>query len=501
MKCKKSTIFMITLSAIASAVFLLACSLSTTPLLQYTPGQDSAFFRLVGVGMTKGLLPYRDFFDMKGPYLFWIQQLGQRIASGRLGIFLVQWVAMSVSVFFFFRCLKLADEKLPLWGYPLLLLPMGYVMSYTMTGGNLTEEWSMPFLSICLYLFLRWLCRAGRPEKEAQDHNIWAGFFYGAVFGILALIRVTNAALIGAILLTVTCDLIAWKHWKNLLENAGMFLLGVAAGLLPGLLWCLAKGILGEMLSQVFFFGFVYSGESGLLDSLNTMGLVRWCLLLPLVPLISLAVFREKDWRCWLFFAASAFTTVLAALMGNGYCHYFVLAIPNLVFAAFLFVKGQKGNQKLARRKLRAAASLLLVLAVLAAQWPLFRPRALEEVRYAMYCAMSRTEDREDFDAVQSIASRIPEGKAVYVYGLPSCSAFYIQAGLLPPNQYCDWQPHYIQLDPEIGRQIEGYLRSEDAQFVVTLLEEIEPEQIRAVLEENYTPAYTAGSYRLWEKK
>ncbi len=497
MKHKKSAFFMIALSAIASMVFLLICSLSTTPLLQYAPGQDSAFFRLVGVGMTKGLLPYRDFFDMKGPYLFWIQYLGQLISPGRLGIFLLQWLAMSVSVFFFLRCLGLADERCPLWGCLLVLLPLGYVMSYTMTGGNLTEEWSMPFLSVCLYLFLCWLCKAKTRQAEAQDHPIWAGFFYGAVFGIMALIRVTNAALVGGILLTVTCDLIVWKRWKNLLANAGMFLLGVIAGLLPGVLWCLAKGILGEMLSQVFFFGFAYSGESGLLDSLYTMGPVRWCLLLPLLPLIPLVLFREKDWRCWLFFAASAFTTVLAALMGNGYCHYFVLAIPNLVFAAFLFAE----EHPKARGGVKRLICLALVLAVLAAQWPLFRPRALEEVRYAMYCALTHTEDREDFDAVQAIVNRIPEGKTAYVYGFPSCSAFYIQAGLLPPNKYCDWQPHYIQLDPEIGHEIESYLRSGDADFVVTPLEETEPEQIRAVLEEKYGSVYTAGNYRLWKTK
>ena len=55
-----------------SASFMGVCSLSTTPLLCYSVGQDAAFFQLVGQGMTRGMLPYRDFFDMKGPYLFLI---------------------------------------------------------------------------------------------------------------------------------------------------------------------------------------------------------------------------------------------------------------------------------------------------------------------------------------------------------------------------------------------------------------------------------------------
>ena len=493
-KINTSSILRLFVIAALSAAFLAVCSLSTTPLLQFNPGQDSAFFRLVGLGMTKGMLPYRDFFDMKGPYLFWLEWLGQAIAPGRLGAFVIQWLCMTVSVSFIAKCLDLAGKRLPLWGLGLALLPMGYVMSYTMTGGNLTEELSMPFLMPCLYLFLCWLTRRG------GTHSVRAGFFYGVVFGAMALIRVTNAALIGAILLTVTCDLISGRQWKNLLANAGMFLLGIAAGVLPGIVWCQSQGILGEMLSQVFFFGFAYSEESGLVNSLSSMGLVRLCLLLPLLPLIPLALYRERDWRCWLFFGASAAMVVLAALMGNGYCHYFVLSIPNLVFAAFLAVRGErrKGSGKV---WLRRAAVLCLTAGVLAAQWPLFRPRALEEVRYAMYCAVNDVEDREEYNAVQAVMARAPEGEPVYVYGFASCSAVYIQANRLPPMKYCDWQPHYIQLDQEIGNQIKGYLCSEASHWVVTPAEQTEPEEIRDTLEELYTPVFTAGNCRLWEKK
>lgn len=479
--------------AAISAAFLAVCSLSTTPLLQYYPGQDSAFFRLVGLGMTKGMLPYRDFFDMKGPYLFWLEWLGQVIAPGRLGAYLVQWLCMTVSVYFIAKCLNLA-KKTPLWVLGLALLPMGYIMSYTMTGGNLTEELSMPFLMPCLYLFLRWLIGGGGA------HNVRAGFFYGVVFGVMALIRVTNAALIGAILLTVTCDLIFGRQWRNLLVNAGMFLLGIAAGVLPGILWCRSRGILGEMLSQVFFFGFAYSEESGLMSSLSSMGQVRLCLLLPLLPLIPLVLYREKDWRCWLFFAASAATVTLAAMMGNGYCHYFVLSIPNMVFAAFLFVweQGRKAGRK---GRMCGAIALCLTAAVLAAQWPLFRPRALEEVRYAMYCAANKLEDREEYDAVQAVMAKVPAEEPMYVYGFASCSAVYIQADRLPPIKYCDWQPHYIQLDKEIGREIESFLSSENSRWVVTPVGEIEPESIQSILEERYTSIFQAGNCRLWEKK
>ena len=63
---------------------------NSSPLTPNFVGSDSAFFRLVGQGMTKGMLPYRDFFDMKGPYLFLIEYLAQLVSYGRLGIFIIE---------------------------------------------------------------------------------------------------------------------------------------------------------------------------------------------------------------------------------------------------------------------------------------------------------------------------------------------------------------------------------------------------------------------------
>ena len=80
-------LFRVLLLMILAVGYLAVCSLSTTPLLRYNVGQDAAFFRLVGEGMTKGMLPYRDYFDMKGPYLFLMEYLGQLLLPGRLGVF------------------------------------------------------------------------------------------------------------------------------------------------------------------------------------------------------------------------------------------------------------------------------------------------------------------------------------------------------------------------------------------------------------------------------
>ena len=256
--------------------YLVVCSLSTTPLLKYNVGQDAAFFRLVGEGMTKGMLPYRDYFDMKGPYLFLMEYAGQLLLPGRLGAFAVQCVCLFVTLLFAHKCFDLAfpEKGCPLWAELLLLLPGAVMLSYTMTGGNLTEELSMPFLMPCLYLFLKYLNGTRLPTPENQDHSGKAGFFYGVV-------RITNAAIIGTILLTVTCNLLAWKRFRNLFANAGMFLLGLLAGIAPACIWAACNGTLEEMIAQVFAFGFAYSDEVDFLAKL-------WNLAMPFDGAVSL---------------------------------------------------------------------------------------------------------------------------------------------------------------------------------------------------------------------
>ena len=261
--------------------YLAVCSLSTTPLLKYNVGQDAAFFRLVGEGMTKGMLPYRDYFDMKGPYLFLMEYAGQLLLPGRLGAFAVQCVCLFVTLLFAHKCFDLGfpEKGCPLWAELLLLLPGAVMLSYTMTGGNLTEELSMPFLMPCLYLCLKYLGVTRIPSPENQDHPPLYGLYYGFAFGIMAMVRITNARRhTGAILLTVTCNLLVWKRFRNLFANAGMFLLGLLAGIAPACIWAACNGILEEMIAQVFAFGFAYSDEVGFIAKLWNLKTIWPCL-------------------------------------------------------------------------------------------------------------------------------------------------------------------------------------------------------------------------------
>ena len=164
-------------------------------------GCDSAFFILVGQGMTKGLLPYRDFFDMKGPFLFFLEFIGQMISYGRTGAFIIQCINLSVCLYIIGKTSDMFSYRL-IWLHRLVaFLPVLTVAVMTFEGGNLTEEFCLPVILLSLYFCLRYFKETEITHE--YKHPVMYSLFYGAAVGYICFIRITNAATIGAVLVTV----------------------------------------------------------------------------------------------------------------------------------------------------------------------------------------------------------------------------------------------------------------------------------------------------------
>ncbi len=481
-------------------VFLLLFAGATSPLAKNAWGYDSAFFILVGQGITKGLLPYRDFFDMKGPYLFLIEYIGQKIAYGRLGAFVMEWIFLTLTLAAADAIYRLAlkKDKAPVLFECVLLLPILLIACATFDSGNYTEEYSLPFLMFSTYLAVRYF-RAADADDCAAHPPLYA-VFYGFSFGVLALIRITNAATIGAILLTIALHLLRTKQIKNLFSNALAFIAGVGIAAAPMIIYYAAHGVLSEMLTQVFLFGVSYSSEIGFAAKVRILltGIYMPCLIFPWLPVLVLLLSREKRGYYWLFSVSSAVLICIAITMGNGYLHYFTLSFPNIVLALYFWVEFNDGTlAKKVPKVLRVAVIALVCLGIAGVAFLAPRVPMLQK---ALGNYSVTTGDYSDKN-LQQICAQIPQEDrdSVYVYSVESCSAWYAQAGLFPPNRYCDWQAHYIQLNPQIGDELESWLRGDGAKWIVGSVQyPFGPKQIRNAIEDNYTEYFRNSSYILY---
>ena len=462
---------------LASFVFLAVFSYFTSPFTNCNNGNDAAFFRLVGQGMTKGYLPYRDFFDMKGPYLFFIEYFGQILSYGRKGIFLIQWINLFVSFVIISKLFELYQIKNRLLEF-VLMLPIAYIASFTFEGGNLTEEFSLVPLLSCMYL-----CAVFFEKGERYDSNkfYWrSSAWFGFCFGFLLMIRITNAALICAMVITVALYLIKNKKMKQLFICEGSFILGVIVALCPAILFFWMKDLLSEMLEAVFVLGFKYSGEKTFIQHVvETLQSDRnQQLLLIAIPCFVPIILHWKGWReRFLVFVGSVFT-FLSIASGNNYTHYYTLTIPLLVLCEIAVVNSfHEKNGK------RAVFAAILTAVMFISQLSI-----MLQYLYSAYLHLFQPGRFDTEQLVQDISTKIPEEdhQSVFCYNInPN---WYTYADLFPCIKYCGWQNHYIALMPEIY---------DDLQFTFSvnppawLLEEM-------LNSNTYQLAYQNSSYALY---
>lgn len=459
-----------------AAVYCLIFSWYSTPLLPKTVGYDASFFRLVGEGMTKGYLPFRDFFDQKGPYLYFIEYLAQIIWPGRIGIFILEILSIGASCFLAYKTASLFIRH-TLLRYGCVVIMLGTVAVF-FGGGNLVSEWCLPLSMLCVYLFARHYTadlEAPHPAKYA--------FWYGLCFTAIAFVRIIDAALICAVVFSALVLLLKNKQFKVLLQNMGMFLLGCAAAAVPVLVWAAVNGILQDMFYQVFVFGFLYAAD-------NTASF-RPALLLLLVPVIYLIFsFKKMPLVFKLFYISGTISSGIAVNVGGGYIHYSIIMMPLLVLSV-IEIAAVLESGRFDRKKGLLLISVLLVF--------MTQGESLVRCVYDTYKVQVQHVFDRDYDNAVDILSYIPENERNNVLSFDASFIPYIAGEFFPCNRYCGWQSHYIELQPSIADEMVEAMSETPVLWMITSADRtVEDEKIAACLKSDYELFAQNETYSLY---
>lgn len=464
---------------ISGILFLMFFSYMTSPLFPRAYGWDSAFFQLVGEGMTKGYLPYRDFYDMKGPWLFFIEYAAQILVYGRTGIFLLQCVSLGFVLFFCRRIYRKYFNGGGIWGSLITVLPLYAVLSSTIEGGNLTEEWSLPFVFLSMYLSLEFIM------GERKEHKPLYGFVYGVCFGVIALIRITNAVMICAIVLTISIYLLENKEWKNLLWNAAAFLLGIAAAFLPPALYFGYYGELGRMLQCVFVFGYTYGTEG------FEIGAGGIFLLTLLFSIVIFWLTKQNNRRLWMLVIWNTAGMMVTLGMGNSTLHDYILVVPGMMFGVWRLAQVWRDNDFGRMKKLCMAAAVFICFA-----YPCYKMAGTG------VSILRQAADDTAYQNVMETAECIPENERNSVWGYEISLRWYTIADIMPCNKYCGWQEHYMSLSSQIATEIGEMLDETPPKWIVTKTSAvIENEMVKSKLSGDYTLFMENEEYILYQLK
>ncbi len=485
MNIKKQEICEIALLWISGFIFLLYFSYMTSPLFPCAYGWDSAFFQLVGNGMTKGYLPYRDFYDMKGPWLFFIEYAAQILWHGRTGIFLLQCISMCCVLFLCRQIYRKFFGGSGIIGSLATVLPLYAVLASTIEGGNLTEEWSLPFVFLPVYLSLEFIM------GERKEHRPVCGFIYGVCFGVIALIRITNAVMICAIVLTVSYYLLKNKEWKNFLWNAAAFLLGIAAAFLLPTLYFGYYGEFGNMLQCVFVFGYIY-GTEGFQIGVGAIFLVT--LFLPIAVFI---LTKQDNKRLWLLVILNTAGMLVTLGMGSSTLHDYMMVIPGMMFGIWRFAQVWQHEsvwqgKRVDRRKGYLAAAVVIICFA----YPCYKMAG------AGLSILRQAGDDTAYRNVMETAECIPKEERDSVWGYEIALRWYTIADIMPYNRYCGWQEHYMSLSPQVASEIGKMLEETPPKWIVTKTSAvIENEIVKSRLYEDYKLFTENEEYKLYRHR
>lgn len=427
-------------------VFTFLFSFSASPIYLHW-GDDCTAYEQMGRLVLHGGTPYIDIFDHKGLLLYLINALGLFI-SQRWGIFALQ-------ALFLFATLLIWDKilvELRLGGSRIVVLLVSLLLFLCFyQGGNYTEDWSLPFISLPLLIAIRAIYR---------QNGITSGqyFVVGVCCCALTFIRINNMMpFIGFFIYDVVCGCIG-KKWKIVAQKLGAALAGFIVLSLPFVLFFLVKAGkdgLDAMLYGMFGYNFGYTKQIG--DGMDVKKQVVYYA--SWLPLVFMVLFNRKRKELWIPLSVSVLLTVFF-IWKRPYPHYLMILLPLYVLAL--------GQVLQERKKLYFCLMVLFLVGLWAPTLFQIGMRCRREIVYG------KVWYREGFEAFHGFAQQLSdeERKSVFNYNswfslallnhedIVQCNRIFLWA--MPSQserlyEECKYErvdyydPQYILYDPSLG--------------------------------------------------
>ena len=339
---RPGTISILLLSALIGFLFVIQLSSFREMITGncYSDTDSSVFLTIAREMLDNGRLPYRDFFDHKGVYLYLLD-----VFAFLTNLALLEWLFLSITSGIIYRTLLLVVRPrialLFMFVWPVFLLRHS-ILGY----GNMPEIFIFPAIAYAIYYSISLIRRDG-VVRHSQT------FLLGACSGWILMMKfnyVSIYAATGCILLWMLCR---DKKWKDLCLTFVSGFAGVIAAVLPGILYLWKHDIISDFVDIYIFFNLEYANFTLQLSKIMRLfkcwsmdcmpnNLVRLIILFPWLVVFVLFVKNErcdKGDKAIVFFILSLFLLNAPTWLGNRISpHYFILILlPALLAYAFVF--------------------------------------------------------------------------------------------------------------------------------------------------------------------
>ena len=313
-----------------------------------------------------GDIPYTQVWDHKPPVIYYLDAIGLWLTpDSSWGVWLVEVFSLGTATLAGYLLSK------RIYGlFPAIFISFLWLFSafYLLAGGNMTEEYVLPFQFLLLWFFY---------QAENRPRYGWYGFLLGAVSALLFFTRQNTVAIPIAIGVYLLVTRIAQRKLGRRLNDVLVILAGglLVSGLIVG--YFALKGALPAFWDTAFVYNFAYADEKDATDRLNALiqglnqlenvglaqiAFIGWGAALALLTFGRKRIQKMSQSTLWMAIIALPLELVLVSLAGRPRIPYFLVLLPILsVFAGFTI---WLVFDSLSRDIPRFASALLLVMMV-----------------------------------------------------------------------------------------------------------------------------------------
>jgi hypothetical protein len=315
----------------------------------------------------------------------------------------------------------------------------------------MVEEWSLIPIIFPIYLAFRFFLN--------MDYKYLGRFSFvcGICFGVLALIRINNAAILCGLMVGLLFLLIKDKKYDFLLKSICLFILGICTFVIPIFTYFYIQGYLKDMVYGTFLFNLKYAVSNFEHRTFSLIGMNIYCLIsCVFLPFISLKWDKIKNNQFSYILIPASIFSFLNLVGGFGYIHYFTIVIPIAVLCG-IFCMSYLWH----KNKFKTAIILLC----------LFSPFAWESSRTfgkEILFNIKRINDSYYHES-QILFSHIPDDEKndVWTYNLFADIKILPYNNIIPCYKYFFLQDRLSLCDDKITNELIGYLEKAHPKWII----------------------------------
>jgi len=250
-----------------SFILLLLCSRCSF-LYPFNGWDDFNSFYTMASGWANGLIPYRDLFEQKGPFLYIIFMVGYFISPGKfIGIFILEVIFLGIILYISSKIVGMFinEKKYPKGKYLILLLYGTLITtSISFVEGGSSEEFNLLFTTITIFYIVKYL-KNGDLVDISYKHLIICGI----CCGLSLMIKYTTVGLWFIMMAYICIKLFTLKRYKEAIFKGLIFIIMMLIPFGIFSIYFYINDALLDFLDVYFYINiFKYSYESNFISNL-----------------------------------------------------------------------------------------------------------------------------------------------------------------------------------------------------------------------------------------